>query len=576
MPRKVMPTTPCPICQKGISVTAGAMSSHLRRTHAGRLAEARAMARKASARGGQTENADGRTALAASRGPNGSGEGHSSSADTAVPPQPSPLPTVEEVAGRGRRARRAKADPPASSSPSEAEDGPSLSAKAAKELSPPSSSPNETGKGRKLFALEASGPPPSPVSPAVIEELQELQVRRKHHIRAATRISNGVGALARRAMGWSPDAPDAEEIKKRAAKFVKASLAGKPAGDDEWIASGLAIDLVAASKQLAIAGAAEREIALRMEKLARGLPAYGFAKSVKGFGDMAFAVLVGEAGDIGTYQPGGSPRKAEKLWKRLGLAPYHGHALSNWRRTGGLTAAEWEYLGYAPRRRAEVYAVIEDPLFRHQAASCGPYHEVYLKRRRRTAETHPDWTKGHSHHDAKRVMVKALISDLWHEWRRAGVIQPDGAIEIAPASTRLNEGGRAGGRMPGVAKLDAPASPQLNEPERARPCSPEAAVFLTPAPAQPKEKPARARRRAGTGVPRGANLRAPASSLADETPSGAGKRANEGVPDAAISSAPAPQTIAETPRKRQRRVRTTSPERAGGAAPASPTLEAAE
>jgi hypothetical protein len=283
-------------------------------------------------------------------------------------------------------------------------------------------SPCETGEGHTTPAALAIGAVPSPVSPEIILELQELQVRRKHWVRQSTKTINGIGALVRREMGWGQVNADNGAIKDKAAKFVKAFMAGKPFTYSP--SAALVQDLEAAKAQLEISWRAERQIALRMEKLARKLPGYGFAKSVAGFGDLGFAVLVGEAGDLAKYETVSHSRGYEKLWKRLGLAPYNGQALSNWRRQGGLSAGEWEVLGYAPKRRAEVFAVIEDPLFRHQSSRKGPYHAIYLKRRERTDETHPDWSKGHSHGDAKRIMIKRLVQDLWEEWRRCCLGNP--------------------------------------------------------------------------------------------------------------------------------------------------------
>src|SRR5262249_39095029 len=48
----------------------------------------------------------------------------------------------------------------------------------------------------------------------------------------------------------------------------------------------------------------------------------------------------------------------------------------------------------------------------------GHYGEVYAKRRRHTAKTHPEWSKGHSHSDALRVMMKRFLADLWTQWTR--------------------------------------------------------------------------------------------------------------------------------------------------------------
>lgn len=52
------------------------------------------------------------------------------------------------------------------------------------------------------------------------------------------------------------------------------------------------------------------------------------------------------------------------------------------------------------------------------AVSCikqrhSPYRDVYDKRRAHTAETHPDWTKAHSHNDGLRIAGKEILRDLW-------------------------------------------------------------------------------------------------------------------------------------------------------------------
>jgi hypothetical protein len=271
------------------------------------------------------------------------------------------------------------------------------------------------------------------MQPEIITAIQELQVRRRRYIKLATRVSNTAGACVRRALGWTPDHPKADSIVKRSAKIVAAFMAkGEVAEADAEIAALVATDLLVCRQMLVAPGQERDRIELAMKKLARRLPAYAFVKGVGGFGELGFAVVIGEAGDLSRYS------HPDKLKKRLGLAPYNGKALSTWRKGGGLKADEWAVLGYAPQRRAEVFAVIEDPLFRHQSFSSGPYHAVYLARRARTAETHPDWTKGHSHNDAKRVMVQKLISDLWSEWRLATAMVPQKATQALPASTELH------------------------------------------------------------------------------------------------------------------------------------------
>lgn len=65
-------------------------------------------------------------------------------------------------------------------------------------------------------------------------------------------------------------------------------------------------------------------------------------------------------------------------------------------------------------RRGTIAGDIGVPLF--FAKSKNRYGEVYAARRAHTAIAHPDWTKAHSDNDARRIMTKALVEDLWRAW----------------------------------------------------------------------------------------------------------------------------------------------------------------
>lgn len=49
----------------------------------------------------------------------------------------------------------------------------------------------------------------------------------------------------------------------------------------------------------------------------------------------------------------------------------------------------WAEYGYSGRRRAEVYATVQDSLFRWQTYSGGPYRAIYDRRRARSTAAHP-------------------------------------------------------------------------------------------------------------------------------------------------------------------------------------------
>lgn len=67
------------------------------------------------------------------------------------------------------------------------------------------------------------------------------------------------------------------------------------------------------------------------------------------------------------------------------------------------------------------------------ATSCiksgGEYRAVYDRRRTLTATTHPDWTPGHSHNDALRIVSKRMLRDLWRAAR--DYHQPELREEVA-------------------------------------------------------------------------------------------------------------------------------------------------
>lgn len=324
--------------------------------------------------------------------------------DTVVHPMPASSPHA--VGGHASGADKAGQLLP-TTAPLAAE-GRSFTAVEANEMVP-SAAPN-AGAGHPHGADKAGCA--LPVS-AALDQLAELQVRRKFWIGNVNKQTNAVKALVRRALGWRYDEEEAgrEKVNARAARIVAAALAGKDQKpEDQAVFGALAADLAAVSRAIEPCQKARHEIELEMKRIVRKLPVFAWAKDVKGLGELGLAVILAEAGDLSRY-----PKKGH-LWKRLGLAPFEGQAYSTWRMKGGLTAEDWTAAGYSPRRRAEIYAVVSEPMFRAQTVAAGPYRAAYDRRRLLTAETHPDWTKAHSHMDALRIMTKAMLRDLRHAW----------------------------------------------------------------------------------------------------------------------------------------------------------------
>lgn len=243
--------------------------------------------------------------------------------------------------------------------------------------------------------------------------LMELQVRRKAYIQHIGAAERRLGALARRAIGWSYDMPERERAaaNKRAEAMTKALLAGKPlSAEDAAVAhvSGLIEDVGVVQASLAPLVAARKAIEKEMEESAKALPAASLVEATRGFGYRGLAVIVGEAGDLAAY-----PNPA-KLWKRLGLAPYRGRAGSTWKVQGGLTAEDWVELGYSGARLGQLYGVVAEPLMK---SNDGKYRALYLAAKGRFVAEGKAQRPAHAHKHAMRVMTKEIVLDCWRAWR---------------------------------------------------------------------------------------------------------------------------------------------------------------
>lgn len=149
-----------------------------------------------------------------------------------------------------------------------------------------------------------------------------------------------------------------------------------------------------------------KPIERRLEKLACELPVYSWVSAVRGFGKLNLAMLVGEAGDIGSY------RNPSCLWKRFGLGVFDG---KRQRRTTDKELAI--AMGYSPERRSTAY-LLGDCLVKGNKT--GSYRALYLERKELEA-TRVD-TKKHAHDRAARYMTKRVLVDLWVAWRAANII----------------------------------------------------------------------------------------------------------------------------------------------------------
>lgn len=314
----------------------------------------------------------------------------------------------------------------------------------------PAAEPTETGARSDLDA--ACGMPPS----QIIDDIRQLQRQRVFAIKSQSRCDRSCEAFIARYLGYASPREkidDKDAAKAGKALFAKAAamrrqvevefsglLSDDPnnpapkkrravekggdalGGGGQLITDGQSEVAPSACVAIIVNSALSRRtwdkhrtaVEREMRRLAKSLPVYAWAAGVKGFGDLGLAIIVGETGDLWNYAT------KERVWKRLGLAVIDGERQQ--RRSNVEQAGAH---GYSPRRRAEIWT-LADSMFRHQwrgakdgreAGPAGPYGEVYQKRKAHTATR--EWTLAHREQDARRVMTKALVEDLWKAWRRA-------------------------------------------------------------------------------------------------------------------------------------------------------------
>lgn len=264
---------------------------------------------------------------------------------------------------------------------------------------------------------------------------------RRFCIKSQSRIDRSTESFIARMLGYHTGL----EEKERKRIFDTASrmrrTVEKGDGEDQSTGDSHASIVLTVSRPLIIGSALARQhfdeyrgaVEKRMKANARLLPGWEFVKGVRGVGELGLAVIVGEAGDLSNYA------NPAKLWKRLGLAVLDGV------RQGGLAssakAEDWIAHGYSPQRRAQVWSMFDDVMFRSQwgrdpgegedvpTHARGPYGQVYAREKEKKLAL--EWTKGHAHNHARRLMTKEFIKDLWVAWRVAKVPVPKGQIACA-------------------------------------------------------------------------------------------------------------------------------------------------
>lgn len=288
---------------------------------------------------------------------------------------------------------------------------------------------------------------PTPETEGIIDEIVALHRERQFVIKNKTKLILAAKAAARSMLCTDADFVEDSAYDKVTAfgrKRVKLSNAAEKRVDDAFkaavaeIKAGEIVSRLAATIRhfppaIAAFESQDAEIKKAMEKLARRLPVYDWVKGVKGFGDISFATIVGECGDIGTY------KSVSAVWKRLGLAVIDGNRQGNPGKSA--SADDWIAHGYNRQRRSVSWNARQ-----HVIGGMGKwrpaygadvradldltyYQQVYAERARYESEklglpvtesaTGKESYKMHAANRAHRYVEKRLVKHLYLEWRRA-------------------------------------------------------------------------------------------------------------------------------------------------------------
>lgn len=269
----------------------------------------------------------------------------------------------------------------------------------------------------------------------LIAELREVHRMRQDLIRAETALTNQIKSIHRRLNGKGQRANDPQRIpapvdgnggQGRRGGHVELALVAKNNGGpgerdtltrrapsdgdgglsrsahhqpNALVADFAALPLIEAR---AVIHAACLKPTLRMRRIVRQLPIYAFMEGIHGFGEIALAQILGEAGDLSRF-----PSFYHlNSWMGVKVMPDG----KRQRRIAGLGLIENPYC--APRRA--ILAVIGEALKNFDS----PYRDFYLLEKERQRGKMPDASKMHIHKRARRHMEKRLLRDLWRAWRK--------------------------------------------------------------------------------------------------------------------------------------------------------------
>lgn len=259
---------------------------------------------------------------------------------------------------------------------------------------------------------------------SIIDELRVLVRRENYATRDSLRISRSLSCYVNQFI--SPPGLPKGEFKKAMKHSDSCINKYKKTGDPGELPVEILVDVGESIDCIRQFDARRKELTKLIEKCAKKLHVYPWWESIHGLGAKSLGLIVGNAGNIGTFN------KAAGLWQRMGLRNVKFKACSTWakfEKDNKLSANEWVDIGYCPRRRAVMFAIVS-ALLQHQRQvkdkelerpqrwrANGDYGKLAISRYKETIKTHPDWRPIHREFDINRVVGKRLLADLLKQWK---------------------------------------------------------------------------------------------------------------------------------------------------------------
>lgn len=283
----------------------------------------------------------------------------------------------------------------------------------------------------------------------ICQHIADLQKKRIFCIVSQSRIDRAMQSAIARCLGYDANADEAarKAVFKQAGAIIKAVEAGKKPDlpDDAFQRESLAMFLPLipiSAMSRSVWDDTRKDVEAEMRDAVKKLPVcFWVLANARGVGELGLARIIGEAtasdrnADPPTIRTIGHYATHQKLWKRMGVA-----VIGEERQQRKTDKVEAMFHGYVPRRRAELWSVCSDTMFRQQWRGADPddpdavgnpigaYGEVYRHRKAITMERvastdtlayndRRKWTRKRCDNDARRVMSKEFLRDLWRVWR---------------------------------------------------------------------------------------------------------------------------------------------------------------